>query len=235
MASYQSFITHISHGEIISAYTGLLTDINYCLNLLDDIETGRTYTETFIDAWQGDRNKISGDLNTDLKELKGEIEAGIGVYTNLIFKLSSLKVLKNIYEPRLEALSYSPDGKSSRFGFIDILKSQFDDFRNEIDLLKSPESIPQEATTNTWGSWAYGYVNSCAKYVANKYDPSTYEDRSLKYKKVKALHDALNQTEILKIFRENHLIVKEMIEEIENAAVNLNSQPSENANIQPNT
>ena len=52
MASYQSFMTHINQGDIMTAYRGVLTDINYCINLLRDLETGRTYTEIVFDWYK---------------------------------------------------------------------------------------------------------------------------------------------------------------------------------------
>ena len=223
MASYQSFMTHISQGDIMTAYTGVLTDINYCLNLLEDLETGRTKTEKYFDWLQQNRNGISDELIRSLRELKGEVETGMWAFTELSFKLNCYKTLKNIYETRLEAIFYSPEGKSSRFGFLDTLKSHFDDFKNVIDQPGSPNTIPQPAKTTK--------RLSCAIYFANWYDPTTYEDRSVKYKKVDSLNTALNQTGILKIFQETHSTVRAMIEDIDIAAVIINSKPKDTTNV----
>ena len=230
MASYQSFMTHISQGDIMTAYRGVLTDINYCKNLLGDLETGRTYTEKVFDWLQGNRNEISDELISSLRELKGEVETGIGVFTQLDFKLNCYKTLKNIYETRLEAIFYSPEGKSSRFGFLETLKSHFDDFKNVIDQPGPPNITPQPESPNTTPQPATTYsIFSCAKSLSNWYDPTTYEDRSVKYKKVNSLNTALNQTGILKIFQETHSTVRGMIEDIDIAAVNINSKPKDRA------
>ena len=58
----------------MTAYRGVLTDINYCINLLRELETGRTYTEIVFDWLRGNRN------GRTLRELKGEVEIGIGVF-----------------------------------------------------------------------------------------------------------------------------------------------------------
>ena len=91
---------------------------------------------------QGNRNGSS------LRELKGEVEIGIGVFTQLFFKLNSYQTLKNIYENSLGAIFYSPEGKSSRFGSLDTLESHFNNFRNVIDQPGYPNSTPQPGYPN---------------------------------------------------------------------------------------
>ena len=236
----------------MSAYTELLTDINFCLNLLDDLETARTCTERVFDWIQGDRGRVSANLNEELKVLKGEIELGIAVYTDLFFTLDRFRVVKEVYE-KLDSISYAPEGKSSRFTYFEMLKSHFDDFKHEI--AQDPKQSNNQITgKSNWGVGAvfavfvFGLVgvggagvvgaagvagvlgvlwalSSCAKYLTKRYTPSVYQDRNAKYKIVKSLHDALSQTNILKIFQDNHSFVKDIIKDIKFETVILRSPP----------
>ena len=59
MASYHQFVDTLSEGNIMSAYDGLLVDINDCLNLLSRLESDITWGEYFSDWAAGDRSKLN--------------------------------------------------------------------------------------------------------------------------------------------------------------------------------
>ena len=240
----------------MSAYTELLTDIIFCLNFLDDLETGRTCTEWLFDWIQGDRGRVSANLNGELKVLKGEIKEGIAIYIGLFFTLDRYRVVKEVYE-KLDSISYAPEGKSSRFTYFEMLKSHFDDLKHEIsqDPKQSNNQITEESS---WGVGAPGVaalfvfsvarvagvvvvvgvagaLSSRAKYLKKWYTPSVYQDRNAKYKMVKSLHDALSQANILKIFQDNHSFVKEIIDDIKFETVILRSPPTVTHNVSEDT
>ena len=81
MASYEKFAEDIGKGEIVSAYTNILNDVNYCINLFDDLEVGRTRTEGWYDYFAGERDQIElQNLPGILETLKKEVEVGLQLY-----------------------------------------------------------------------------------------------------------------------------------------------------------
>ena len=139
MASYLEFSETVSRDEILPAYKQLLTDLNYCINLFEDLESGRTLWETITDWTVGERNSINIIRTKErLNTLKLEIEKGIECYIHLCIKMKGAEIVEQSYLQRI-------DGKQ---------QSCYDDsllvrFKNDFNMtMKSEYNRLTQAVTN---------------------------------------------------------------------------------------
>ena len=108
MASYVEFADTVSSGEILPAYRQLLIEINYCVNLFDDLENGRTRWDKIKDWTVGERDSINlVNTRRNLEKLKEEIERGIGCYIHLSIKMKGVKLIEQSYLQRIEEMQQS--------------------------------------------------------------------------------------------------------------------------------
>ena len=148
MASYQQFVENIGEGRIVPAYRKLLTDINYCINLFEHIETGRTYTEMFFDWFAGERGQIDiKRFPIVLNNLKQEVELGMKLYIDLTFKMKDLKDMQTFQESRPQPLTHS-GGSTARWGTQQELMFQFQQLINAIEHIIIPDKTqPRHQST----------------------------------------------------------------------------------------
>ena len=139
MASYQQFAEKIGEGRVVPAYRKLLTDINYCTLLFEDIETARTKTEMFYDWFAGERGKIDIErFPIVLNNLKQEVKLGMELYIDLTFKMKDLKNMQTFQESRPQPVTHS-DGSTARWGTQQKLMSQFEQLITAIKHIVIPD------------------------------------------------------------------------------------------------
>ena len=133
MASYVEFSSTVSRDEIMPAYKQLLTDINYCINLFEDLESGRTYWESLTDWTVGERNSINFTrMNFRLKKLKEEVEKGIGCYTRLFIKMKGAKMIEQSYQQRIALIEQSGHDKSQLVEYHNKFKGEMKNFSDNL-------------------------------------------------------------------------------------------------------
>ena len=137
MASYVEFSNTVSRDEILPAYKQLLTNINYCINLFEDLESGRTCWESLTDWTVGERNSINFTrMNFRLKKLKEEVEKGISYYTHLFIKMKGVKMIEQSYQQRIALIEQSGHDKSQLVEFHNEFKgkieTKFDDLAKAV-------------------------------------------------------------------------------------------------------
>ena len=204
MASYAKFIEKIGKGNIESAYTNVLTDVNYCIHLFEDLEIGRTTTESWFDSFAGERKEVDLEhLPSNLKILKKEIEIGLQLYMKLSCKMN---ILNNKSSQESKPRSIMHSDQTTRWGIEQELRSQFEELLSTVSGIKIQEN---RRFKNDWLSYIPGVVS--------------YRDRTTHYSEARILYQALNQDKILSVLKENHASINELIWCIDDAIRNVNN------------
>ena len=210
MASYAKFVEKIGKGNIESAYTNVLTDVNYCIHLFEDLEIGRTTTESWFDTYAGERNQVDlENLSSNLKILKKEIEIGLQLYMKLSCKMNILNN-QSSQESKLRTIMHS-DQTTPRWGIEQELRSQFEELLSTVAGIKIQENVQFK---NDWFSLIPGVKG--------------YRDRTTHYSEARILYQALNQDKILNVLKENHASINELIWCIDDAIRNVNNLQHQN-------
>ena len=220
MASYHEFARKIGEGDIVSAYKNVLTEVNYCINLFEDLEAGRTYPEQISDWLAGERAQINiEDFPFALKTLKEEIEHGLELYVNLSIKKKKLELASQ--GSKLQSVR-SADNKTPRWGVKQELMNQFDELLSLIKDVAAPKRMQPQ-------NWLYISIQNLASYYTNL----NKGDRAKMYETAKVLYLTLNQNEVLKILKQNHTTVRELISRIDSVILMENSpRQQDSADVQ---
>ena len=207
MASFEKFAEEVGKGDLISAYTNVLKDVNYCINLFEDLEIGRTQKEIWFDYYAGERDQVNlEDLPENLEVLKKEIELGLQLYMKLSCKMKILNTNQSSQDFKQQSIIHS-DKITPRWGIQQELRSQFEDLLSTIADIKTPEKVQSKA-----GIFGFTIL---------EYIPS-YRDRKIHYNGAKILYQTLNQKNVLSVLKENHTSIRELIECIDDAIRNVN-------------
>ena len=200
MASYQQFVENIGEGRVVPAYRKLLTDINYCTILFEDIETARTKTEMFYDWLAGERGKIDIErFPIVLNNLKQEVKLGMELYIDLTFKMKDLKDMQTFKESSPQPLTHS-DGSTARWGTQQELMFQFQQLITAVEHIVIPDETQPRHQLCT-------RLHEMGSYCVN----SNLRNRAKMYETTKTLYQTLNQNEVLDVLRANHATVRELI------------------------
>ena len=211
MASYAKFVQKIGKGNIESAYTNVLTDVNYCIHLFEDLEIGRTTTESWFDSYAGERKEVDLEhLSSNLKILKKEIEIGLQLYMKLSCKMNILNATQSSQESKLRSIMHS-DQTTPRWGIEQELRSQFEELLSTVSGIKIQEN---RQFKNDWFSYIPGVTG--------------YRDRTTHYSEARILYQALNQDKILNVLKENHASINGLIWCIDDAIRNVNNPKHHN-------
>ncbi|KAI6657612.1 hypothetical protein LOD99_355 [Oopsacas minuta] len=201
MASYENFTNEIGKGAIISAYTNVLIDIYYCIQLFNDLEIERTLTEKLFDYFAGERNLIEMEnLPRNLEILKKEVETGLQLYMRLSCKMNILNGNPNFQ--RFKQLSIRNSDKTTpRWGIQQELGSHFDELLAIVADIKVLEKIQDKD-------------GSIIK---------SYHDRKMLFNTARILYQTLNQELILTVLKKNHALISELILRVEDGIHSANN------------
>ncbi|KAI6661785.1 hypothetical protein LOD99_9852 [Oopsacas minuta] len=168
MASYEQTVKNICERDVITAYTDVLTDINYCINLFANLETKQTFTEFLMDWYAGERVQINTEsFLIDLNNLKEEIQSGIKLYIELFGQIKVFKSLLTIYDSNSESIGYS-NKSTARFEFIQRLRSQFEALLLAIQYIETPKECNVKMEYfGTYSIWEVNTFNQGLKSEPN--------------------------------------------------------------------
>ena len=210
MASFEKFAEEVGKGDLVSAYTNVLKDLNYCINLFEDLEIGRTEKEIWFDYYAGERDQINlEDLPENLEVLKKEIELGLQLYMKLSCKMKILNTNQSSQDSKQQSIIHS-DKITHRWGIQQELRNQFEDLLSTIADIKTPEKVQSKVVI-------YGYT--IPEYIPGV---TSYRERKILYNGANILYQTLNQKNVLSVLKENHTSIRELIECIDDAIRNVN-------------
>ena len=94
--------------DVIPDYRTKLTEINSCLNLFDELDKRRNFSEWVSDWAVGERRAIDfKSITSNLKKIKSELEKGIKLHSNLLVKLNSFEMMDNTYQQKIRDSKHS--------------------------------------------------------------------------------------------------------------------------------
>ena len=201
MGSYKQFVENIGKGRVVPGYKNLLTDIDYCINLFENIETARTYTEMFYDFLAGERGKIDiKRFPIVLNNLKQVVEEGISLYTHLTFIIKDFELMQMFQESRPQPVTHSGEIRL-HWGLINDLKFQFQQLVIAIKGIVIPDKTQPR----------HQQLFTRLHEMVSCYTNPNLKNRAKRYETTNTLYQTLNQNEILDLLKANHATVRELI------------------------
>ena len=88
--------------NVLPSYKDMLTNVNHVLNLLEDLEAGKSWSEYFSDWQIGERLNVKR-MRANLEKVKMELENGMTIYTKYIFRYDHSKRIQKAYRHKLES------------------------------------------------------------------------------------------------------------------------------------
>ena len=203
----ESSTSRIAQGDVISAYSGLLVDINKCLHMRKSLETERTSTEIVMDAAARQRGNIPRLLEL-MGEWKKEVEKGSSLIMTLIRKIN---------EAELVDMSDEKIGKfanNSMTPHVDNLKKMCSRFIEAIENLQDVGILK--------GKKESGFGALLSNFL------SYFTDRNAKYAALQSLFESIDDPELMGTLEETHRAIEKMIKEIDEMTKTCETKAIEN-------
>ena len=162
MASYVEFRDSINQkkgDEVMSSYTALMTDIKYCINLLEELEYGRGYKDWVSDWAVGKRSSLNIDrTRKNLGKLHSEIRKGLTVHTSLFSLITKARMIQQSLRLRIETMENSGRDTSLLLESYNKISNTNEEFYSAVDNLENTGIFVKKETKMNKTAAAVGEV-----------------------------------------------------------------------------
>ena len=93
----------VKREDVMTGYQKIMTDINHCINLFDELDKRRNFSQWVSDWAVGERKAIDfKNVLSKLKRIQSVLDEGTETYTDLFAKLKRFEMMDNEFQQKIE-------------------------------------------------------------------------------------------------------------------------------------